>query len=60
MSTPGWAHVVQRAQRRIEAAKLAALANTDEAKFLELYRAAHAAHNALMEFTDSLTAEIGD
>lgn len=57
MSTPGWELIVKKAQHRIEAAKLAALANRDETKFLELYRAAHAAENALVEFTDNLQGE---
>lgn len=56
MSTPGWKLIVEKAHQRIEAAKLAALANRDEAKFIELYRACHAAENALMEFT----AELGE
>lgn len=51
---PGWTVIVNRAQARIDAAKLAALANTDENEYVRLYRRAHAAHDALQEFVTEL------
>ncbi len=56
LESPGWELIVKRAQDRIERVKLAALANTDETKFLDLYRKAHAAQSALLEWTEDLKA----
>lgn len=52
--SPGWELIVKRAQDRLERVKLAALANTDETKFIELYRKAHAAQSALCEWLEDL------
>ena len=50
IATPGWEVIVKMAHDRVRAAKEAALLNNDETRFLELYRKAHAAHDALVEF----------
>lgn len=56
VQSPGWAHIVERAQTRLEKVKLAALATTDESKFLELYRKVHAAQSALCEWLEDMEA----
>lgn len=58
LASPAWQWIVDRARTQIEKAKLAALANDDEVKFLELYRKAHAAQEALREFVDELEDEV--
>lgn len=50
IQTPGWAVIVGIAKERILNAKNTALWCTDESEFLEKYRKAHAAQNALYEF----------
>ena len=57
LQTPGWNIIVGIARARIEAAKAAALANTDESQFLALYRKAHATHAALIEFLHEVLQE---
>jgi len=57
LQTPGWNVIVGIAKARIEAAKVAALMNTDETKFLEMYRKAHAAQHALYEFLQEVEPE---
>jgi hypothetical protein len=57
LQTPGWNIIVGIAGDRIEAASAAALANTDESKFLDLYRKAHATHAALIEFLHEVLQE---
>lgn len=57
LRTPGWNVIVGIARSRIEAAKAAALMNTDEEKFLELYRKANAAQAALYEFLQEVESE---
>lgn len=58
IESPGWELIVKRAQDRLERVKLAALANSDETKFLEFYRKAHAAQSALCEWLEDLKAII--
>jgi hypothetical protein len=55
VASRGWAIVQQMAHERIEAAKVVALENTDEAQFLDLYRRAHATRRALLEFTEDIS-----
>ena len=57
IATPGWRVIVSIAKARIEAAKVAALMNTDESQFLPLYRKAHAAQDALYEFLQEFEQE---
>ena len=57
MQTPGWTLIVNKAKARIEAAKVDALSNEDEARFVELYRKAHAAAGALWDFLQVLEVE---
>ena len=55
LASPGWAIVQKMAEKRIADAKLLALIEQDETKFLDVYRRCHAAQNALIEFIADLS-----
>jgi hypothetical protein len=57
MMTPGWAEIVELAQRRIEKNGLAMMLTKDETEALAAHRAYWGAANALQEFLQVLEAE---
>jgi hypothetical protein len=57
MMTPGWAEIVELAERRIERNGLAMMLAKDETEALTAHRAYWGAANALQEFLQSLKDE---